>query len=208
MNLFSNELKDTYLTVAKPSEGEFRDRGSKFIASAYFVRSEAEIKHCLEEIRKKHPKATHVCYAYRLGIDKLFFRANDDGEPAGTAGKPILGQIDSFQLSNVLIAVVRYFGGTLLGVSGLINAYRNAAKQALEHAEIIEKIVDTTIEVKFEYINMNQIMGIIKEYNLPIVQQFFFEEPSIQINIRQSLLNTVLGKFEEVKGTVLRQVLV
>jgi uncharacterized YigZ family protein len=132
---------DTYQTLAQPAIGEFRDRGSKFIAYAYNVYTDEQIKNHIARLWKEHPKACHICYAYRLGLDKNNFRANDDGEPSGTAGKPILGQIDSFQVTHVLVAVVRYFGGTLLGTSGLIQAYRAATQEALSQAHIITILV-------------------------------------------------------------------
>ena len=136
---------DTYLTIQKPSEGVFKDRGSKFLAFAFPVRTEQEIKEILHLIKKEHHGANHHCYAWRLGADKLAYRANDDGEPNNSAGKPILGQIQSNDLTDIFIVVARYFGGTLLGVSGLINAYREAASDAIKNAEIIEK------HVMFEY---------------------------------------------------------
>jgi uncharacterized YigZ family protein len=132
---------DTYLTIAATSLGEFKEKGSKFLAYAYFVSNESDIKEKLDLLKKEHFKATHHCYAYRLGTDGKNYRANDDGEPSGTAGRPILGQIDSFGLTNLLIVVVRYYGGTKLGTSGLINAYRESAKEALSNAEKIEKII-------------------------------------------------------------------
>ncbi|MDP2112754.1 MAG: YigZ family protein, partial [Bacteroidota bacterium] len=130
-------MEDTYKTIEKPSEGLFKDKGSKFISFAFPVNSEDEIKDIVQSIKKEHHSARHHCYAWRLGADHLHFRANDDGEPSSTAGKPILGQIQSFDLTNILIVVVRYFGGTLLGVSGLINAYRSAALDAINQAEIV-----------------------------------------------------------------------
>ena len=135
-------MEDTYKTIEKPSEGLFKDKGSKFISFAFPVDNEEEIKEIVQSIKKEHHSARHHCYAWRLGADQLLFRANDDGEPSSTAGKPILGQIQSFDLTNILIVVVRYFGGTLLGVSGLINAYRNAALDAINQAEIVEKLVE------------------------------------------------------------------
>jgi uncharacterized YigZ family protein len=149
---------DTYFTIAVPSEGEYKEKGSKFIAFTYFVSDESSIKEKLEQLKKEHFKATHHCYAYRLGIDGKNYRANDDGEPSGTAGRPILGQIDSFGLTNVLIIVVRYYGGTKLGTSGLINAYREAAKNALEKSQKIEKIIESIIEVSISYNQLNEMM--------------------------------------------------
>ena len=149
-------MEDTYKTIEKPSEGLFKDKGSKFISLAFPVNSEEEIKEIVQSIKKEHHSARHHCYAWRLGADQLHFRANDDGEPSSTAGKPILGQIQSFDLTNILIVVVRYFGGTLLGVSGLINAYRSAALDAINQAEIVEKLVEKWLLVDFDYGAMNE----------------------------------------------------
>ena len=147
-------MSDSYLTIADPTEGLFKDKGSKFLAYAYPVDNEDEIKELVQHLKKEHYSARHHCYAWRLGADKTHFRANDDGEPSSTAGKPILGQIQRLDLTNILIVVVRYFGGTLLGVSGLINAYREAAVDALEHAEIVEKLVEEIFWVEFDYLNV------------------------------------------------------
>ena len=155
---------DTYFTIAVPSEGEYKEKGSKFIAFTYFVSDESSFKEKLEQLKKEHFKATHHCYAYRLGIDGKNYRANDDGEPSGTAGRPILGQIDSFGLTNVLIIVVRYYGGTKLGTSGLINAYREAAKNALDKSQKIEKIIESIVEVSISYNQLNEMMQFLKQY--------------------------------------------
>ncbi len=179
-------MKDAYLTLAAPSTGEFRDRGSKFLAYAWPIRSEAEIAHYLDFLRKEHPKARHHCYAYRLGLDKNNFRANDDGEPSGTAGKPILGQIDSFGLSNVFIVVVRYFGGTLLGTSGLINAYRQGAQEALQKASIVEKIVEDSFRLTFPYAIMPDVMNAVKKLEINVVNQVFEEDALLEITIRKT----------------------
>lgn len=182
MNLFD----DTYFTIAQPSEGAFRDRGSKFIAYAYPVTSEAEVKEHIQHLKKEHFNASHHCYAYRLGFDKSAYRANDDGEPANSAGKPILGQIQSKDLTNVLIVVVRYFGGTLLGVSGLINAYRSAAAEALANAKIIEKQVQDVYELGFDYLRMNDVMKIIKDEELSILSQDFGVDCRLRFAVRKS----------------------
>ena len=159
-------MEDTYKTIAKPSEGLFKDKGSKFMSFAFPVDSEDEIRNIIQVLRKEHHSARHHCYAWRLGYDKSVFRANDDGEPSSTAGKPILGQIQSFDLTNILIVVVRYFGGTLLGVSGLINAYRNAASDAILQAEIVEKLVEKQLLIEFDYSVLNEVMKIFKEEKL------------------------------------------
>ncbi|MFH1321325.1 MAG: YigZ family protein [Bacteroidota bacterium] len=156
--------EETYQTITKPAEGLFKDRGSKFMAYAFPVFSESDIKLHLSALRKKHHSARHHCYAYRLGPE--IYRANDDGEPSNTAGKPILGQIQANDLTNILIVVVRYFGGKLLGTSGLINAYRSAAADALDNAEIITKTVNDIYEITFDYAVMNDVMKIIKQENL------------------------------------------
>lgn len=179
-------FEDTYLTISKPSEGLFKDKGSKFIAYAYSVTTEEEIKSHLTSIKKEHPSARHHCYAYRLGFDKTAFRANDDGEPSNTAGKPILGQIQSNDLTNILIVVVRYFGGTLLGVSGLINAYKLAAADAIQNANIIEKTVNDVYEITFDYLAMNDVMKIIKEEHLEIIQQQSDLNCTIRFTVRKS----------------------
>lgn len=184
-------MKDSYLTLANHSTGEFRDRGSKFLAYAWPIKTEAEAPSHLESLRKLHPKARHYCYAYRLGLDNNNFRANDDGEPSGTAGKPILGQIDSFGLTQVLVVVVRYFGGTLLGTSGLINAYRSSAQSALQQASIVEKLVEDHYRLTFGYALMPDVMNAIKKLEINVVKQDFGEEAILEITIRQSLRDHV-----------------
>jgi len=197
-------MEDTFKTISKPSEGLFKDKGSKFISFAFPVNSEDEIRNIVQLIRKEHHSARHHCYAWRLGYDKLFFRANDDGEPSSTAGKPILGQIQSFDLTNILIVVVRYFGGTLLGVSGLINAYRNAASDAIIQAEIIEKLVEKQLFVEFEYAALNEVMKIFKEEKLPQNEPQFDLKCQIKTQIRLKDLSRIeeeLKKVESVKIT-------
>jgi uncharacterized YigZ family protein len=166
-------FEDTYKTIITTTEGLFKDRGSRFISFAIPVETEEEIKKHISELKKKHHDACHHCYAYQLGYDKSAYRANDDGEPSGTAGKPIFGQIQSKDLTNVLVVVVRYFGGTLLGVSGLINAYKTAAKEALDCANILTKTVNDVYEITFDYLVMNDVMKIIKDYKLEILKQDF-----------------------------------
>lgn len=168
---------DTYLSIEKFCTGEFKDRGSKFIGFAYPVSSEDEVKECLAEIRKLHPSAGHVCYAFRINPLNEYYRTNDDGEPSSTAGKPILGQIRSLNLQNTLVAVVRYFGGTLLGVSGLINAYKETAAIALNGAVIIEKQITVSFKLNVDYIKMGEVMKWIKDskyiYSTPIMADTF-----------------------------------
>jgi len=156
---------DTYLTISIPCEGTFKDKGSKFLAFAYPVSKEIEIKPKLDLLRKEYYGARHYCYAYQLGTSNLVSRVNDDGEPSGTAGKPILGQINSHNLTNVLIVVVRYFGGVLLGTGGLIQAYRSASNDALSKASIVKKFIMDHYLLNFNHIEMNQVMKIIKDWN-------------------------------------------
>ncbi|MEA1887556.1 MAG: YigZ family protein [Bacteroidota bacterium] len=180
-------MKDEYRTIKKESRGLFKDRGSKFIAIASPVYSTDEIQGIMDRVKKKYHDARHHCYAYKLGTGNDDWRVNDDGEPSGTAGKPIMGQIKSFRLTNILIIVVRYFGGTLLGTGGLINAYRDAARVALDNAEIINKTVDYTYSLHFPYSAMNEVMKIIKEENLRQSDQVFEMDCSMKIHFRASL---------------------
>ena len=184
---------DTYRTIKQGSEGIFRDRGSKFLAFAFPVYTTDEIKKTLAELRKEYHDARHQCYAYRLGAAKEIFRANDDGEPTGSAGKPILGQIRSNDLSNILIVVVRYFGGTLLGVGGLINAYRTAAAKSIQDAIIITAAEQDLVEINFPYVMMNKIMKIIRDEGMKIQEQDFTETCNIKAFIRKSRTAQVLN---------------
>ena len=189
-------IKDTYQTILELSTGEFRDRGSKFLAYAYPVYSEEEWQEKLEEVRKAHPKARHHCYAYRLGLDGNNFRANDDGEPSGTAGRPILGQIDSFGLVNVIVIVVRYFGGTLLGASGLIAAYKSSAADALGKARIVEETVEDIYRIRFDYALMGSVMNAIKKLDLEMVNQDFGDIGAVEVAIRQSETESTLRQLK------------
>lgn len=179
-------MEDAYQTIVAPSTGEFRDRGSKFLAYAYPVYEEETINEHLTELKKLHPKARHHCYAWRLGTEGLQFRANDDGEPSGTAGRPILGQIDSFALTNVFVVVVRYFGGTKLGTSGLINAYKLSTAAALEAAEIVERLLEAVYEVEFDYSLMSDVMNAVKQQEVEIIKQEFTDKGNLHIAIRLS----------------------
>ncbi len=161
----------TYQTIAAPIEAEFKDKGSRFIAFAYPVRTAEEVKAHVDTLREQHHKARHWCYAYRIGTDGMQFRANDDGEPSGSAGRPILGQIDSAELTDVLVVVVRYFGGTLLGVPGLINAYKSAAAAALMQAQVLEKNVEKTVFLRCEYPHLNDAIRIAKQHKAEIISQ-------------------------------------
>ena len=195
---------DTYLTIAQPCEGLYKDKGSKFIAFAYPVNNEEEIKELLTDLRKEHFNARHHCYAFRLGADKQAYRANDDGEPKYTAGKPILGQIQAKDLTNILIVVVRYFGGILLGVGGLINAYKLAASDALEKAVIIEKTVNDFYEIKFDYLQMSQVMKIIKDENLEQIQQNFELDCKLLFSVRKNKSNKVFELFSKISNLELK----
>jgi len=178
-------FEDTYLSISSPSEGLYKDRGSRFISLAFPVKTDSEIKNIQSELRKKYHDARHHCYAYRLGADKSIYRMNDDGEPSGTGGKPIFGQIQSKDLTNILIVVVRYFGGTLLGVSGLINAYKTAAADAINHARIITHIVKDVYEISFEYPAMNDVMTIMKEEKLEQLNQQFALDCKLSFSVRK-----------------------
>ena len=185
-------MTDHYRTIAKPVIGEHKAKGSRFIAYAYSVSTEKEWQQRLGEVQKLHPKASHHCYAYRLGVAGKVYRANDDGEPSNTAGKPILGQLRSFDVSNVIVIVVRYFGGTLLGASGLIQAYKAAAMVALQQASIKEEFISDIYRLTFEYAIMSDVMNGVKRLKLPILHQDFGNIGIIEIAIRQSEVTTTL----------------
>ncbi|MGV1010812.1 MAG: IMPACT family protein [Flavobacterium sp.] len=190
------KLTDTYKTIASPSEETlFKEKNSKFFGFAFHVTSEEEIKSHLETLRKQHYGAVHYCYAFQIGTDKIQFRANDDGEPSNTAGAPIYGQIQSFGVTNVLIVVVRYFGGVKLGVGGLISAYRASAQMALEASEIIEKTINIDYTISFDYKNMNKVMRVIKEKNLEIISQKMELGCEIVISTRKKNAETVFDIF-------------
>ena len=190
---------DTYKTIASHSEGTYRDKGSKFIAFAFPIKSDEEVKDILQKLRSEHPKARHFCWALRLSPDRSIFRIQDDGEPSGTAGRPILNTILSADLTNLLIVVVRYFGGTLLGVPGLINAYKTAAAEAIKESKIVEKTVNDIYEIRFDYMAMNDVMKLVKDEQLNILDQNFDNTCTMQLEIRKSSLNTILGKIEKLE---------
>lgn len=194
-----------YYTIEKESFAEFKDRGSRFLAFAHPVSSLEACKQLLQQSRKAHPKAAHHCFAWRLGFDGNQFRQSDDGEPSGTAGKPILGQIDSRQLTNVMIIVVRYFGGTLLGVPGLIQAYRSAAAMALQLVPIVQKPVEIVYELQFDYTQVNEVMNIVKQSNCTIVSQEMQLFCIMQIGIAQSRLEEVLYRLKELHTVEVKQ---
>lgn len=191
---------DSYKSVRAASHGLYKEKGSRFISAAFPVSDEQSVKDILEGIRKEHHEARHHCYAYQLGPEAKIWRANDDGEPSGTAGRPILGQIRSFGLTNILIVVSRYFGGTLLGTSGLINAYRNAANDALKNAEIADHIVQETCEITFPYESMNDVMKIIKEEDIAQSEHLFDLECRMKISFRLSSREKILIRFSRIEG--------
>ena len=193
-------MEDTYKTISQSAEGLFKDKGSKFISYIFSVTSEDEIREIIQRIRKEHHAARHCCYAWRLGHEKLLFRANDDGEPSSTAGKPILGQIQSFDLTNILIVVVRYFGGTLLGVSGLINAYKQASIDAINHADIVVKLVEKKLLIEFDYVVMNEVMKIFKDEKLVQIDSKFDINCSITTMVRLSELDRIEEALKKVEG--------
>lgn len=200
MSLF----EDTYQTVSAPAEGIFRDKGSKFIAYACPFTDEEKLKEIVAELKSLHPKARHHCWAYRLTPDRSVFRVNDDGEPSGTAGRPILNVLLSQDLTNILVVVVRYFGGTLLGVPGLINAYKTATQEALTSAEIVRKTVNDRYQVTFDYLQMNDVMRVIKEESLNVILQDFDNSCTMELEIRQGQVNAVLGRLGKVEGVGVR----
>lgn len=191
--------KDTYKTILAPAEGIYTEKRSKFIAAALPVRTVEEVKVYLETWQKKYYDARHVCYAYMLGYERKNFRANDNGEPSGTAGKPILGQINSNELTDILLIVVRYFGGIKLGTSGLIVAYRTAAAEAIAAASIIEKTVDEVVTVLFEYPFMNDVMRIVKEEGPEIVEQSYDIDCRMSLRIRRSMMPRLRTRLEKVE---------
>lgn len=192
-------MEDTYKTIEGQSEAIYTEKRSKFIAIAIPVRTLTEVKAHLEEYQKKYYDAHHVCYAYMLGAERKEFRANDNGEPSGTAGKPILGQINSNELTDILIIVVRYFGGIKLGTSGLIVAYRTAAAQAIAEATIIEKTVDQDVKIVFEYPFMNDVMRIVKEEAPEILEQSYDMDCIMRLRIRKSLMPRLHARLEKVE---------
>jgi len=193
-------MDDTFLTLKGESEGLYKEKGSKFLAFAYPVSDEQEIKERLDALRKKYYDARHHCYAYILGKDKDNYRANDDGEPNHSAGDPILGQIRSNELTNVLIVVIRYFGGTKLGVGGLISAYKLAAAEAIEANEIVTEVVTKSIKFTFDYLDMNDVMRLIKEFDLDIKNQHFDNSCSMAVRVREGNFDQVAERLGEISS--------
>lgn len=201
-----SETKDTYKTIDKPFEGElFKDRGSKFYGYAYPIRSEEEVKPIIESLKKQHHTARHWCYAWQIGTETIRYRANDDGEPSNSAGQPIYGQIQSFDVTNILLVVVRYFGGTKLGVGGLINAYRTGAQLALEASEIKEKTIDRLFTITFDYANMNKVMRIVKEHQLNIIGQEMEMNCQYTISVRKKDADRIFEIFNTFYGVTIKE---
>ena len=188
-----------YSTIEKSAIAEFKDRGSKFLAYSYPVESVDACKKIIAGLKKEHPKAVHFCVAYRIGVEGNIFRASDDGEPAGSAGRPILGQIDSKELTNIMVVVVRYFGGTLLGVPGLINAYKTATALALQLAPIVQKPIELQYELNFDYHQMNEVMMIVKQYNCSVAEQAAQLFVQLKIGIPKARLEEALNKFNDLR---------
>lgn len=197
---------DTYKTIASPSEGIYKEQGSKFLAFAYPIRSADEVKFLVDSKRKEFHDARHVCYAYMLGAERTEFRSNDDGEPSGTAGRPILGQINSNQLSDILIIVVRYFGGILLGTGGLITSYKAAAAEAIAAAEIVAYVVESTYAIAFAYEQMNDVMRIMKEYQLSILSQEQLIVCNLKFSVRESLESSVIERLAKIDNVDIEKI--
>lgn len=191
-------MEDVYRTIANSAEGLYKEKGSRFISFAFPVSAEEQIREIIAELKDKYYDARHHCYAWRLGLDKTYYRANDDGEPSSTAGKPILGQIQFNGLTNVLIVVIRYFGGIKLGVSGLISAYREAAADALRNAVVIEKTIDVPLRIRFSYLVLNDVMKIVKEEAPEILERHFELGCEMLLSIRQSELQTFKARLQKV----------
>ena len=192
--------EDSYLTLAEPAEALYKEKGSKFLAYAYPVRDEEQIRECLDALRKRYYDATHHCYAWRLGVDGQNYRVNDDGEPSSTAGRPILGQLLSYGVTDALVVVVRYFGGTKLGVSGLIAAYKKSASAVLSAARIIERTVDVQFEVEFGYLVMNDVMRVVKEMRPEVLGQRFDNLCTMRLSIRAGRADALRERLQKIEG--------
>ena len=197
--------KDFYNTIDKNTVAEFKDRGSRFIAMAFPLQAKEMLKPILATVKAQHPKAAHFCFAYRIRLDGNNFRSTDDGEPAGTAGKPILGQIDSKELTNTLIIVVRYFGGTLLGVPGLINAYKTAASLVLQVTPVLQKQVEVLYQLQFDYTMLNDIMQIIRQYNCSIQSQELQLFCSMVIGIPIKRVDALLNRLQDIQNAEVKK---
>lgn len=207
--LYLLQPKDTYKTISKSSsEAIFKDRGSKFLGYAFPLQREEEVKEMISQLKEQHHKARHWCYAWRIGVEeeRIRFRANDDGEPNNSAGQPIYGQILSKELTNILIVVVRYFGGTKLGVSGLINAYKTAAEMALEASTIQEKTIETTFQLTFEYKDINKVMRVIKEQHLNLLSQKMELNCEFLVSVRKNEADKVKSAFENLRCLEIKEI--
>ncbi len=198
INFVDMENADTYKSIAAPSEGLFKDNGSRFIALAFPVETEEAVKEIVASIRKEYHDARHHCYAYRIGLKGDIWRANDDGEPSGSAGRPILGQLDSLGLSDILVVVVRYFGGIKLGIPGLIRAYKTSTSDALSNASIIPKVAGKNFRIVFEYLSMNSVMKVLKDMDLPQSNQCFGESCSLETRVRLTEVEIFKEKLKDV----------
>jgi uncharacterized YigZ family protein len=196
--------EDSYKTVASLSKGIYREKGSRFVALACPVTSEDEIKEQLAKWRKEFYDAQHHCYAFRIGKDQEVYRVNDDGEPSGSAGRPIYGQILSHELTNILIVVLRYFGGTKLGIPGLINAYKTAAKEALGQASIVVKTINVSYEISYDYITMNEVMKTLKDDNATIIDQTFDNRCILSFSVRRDRIGKILSRLEKISGIIIK----
>lgn len=197
-------MSDTYKTISNPSEGTYKEKGSKFLSFAIHVSNVDEVKEIVKNYHKEYYDARHVCYAYMLGADRKEWRANDDGEPSGTAGRPIMGQINSRELTDILVIVVRYFGGILLGTSGLVTAYKEATSDALSQSEIIEKTVNESFSINFDYVLMNDVMRIIKDTNANIENQSNDNSCVMNLSIRKQDSELLKSKLEKIIGVVFK----
>lgn len=200
------QQKEFYNTIGQPSVAEFKDRGSRFIAYAFPIKDAEDFKTNLQQLKKDHPKAVHHCFAYRLGLDGNNFRVSDDGEPSGTAGKPILGQLDSKELTNTLVVVVRYFGGTLLGVPGLINAYKSATSMALQLTPLVAKAVEINYMLQFDYTLMNDVMMLVKKYNCSIIAQEKQLFCMVKVGVPVSRLEEFLYKAGDLRSVEIQKI--
>ena len=200
------EDKLKFRTIDQPVTGEFRDRGSKFFSFAYPVNSPEEVKEKIQQLRKEHPKAVHHCFAFRIGTDGTQYRANDDGEPSGSAGKPILGQIDSSELTNILVVVVRYFGGSLLGVPGLINAYKTATQEAFRKATFTERWIEDLVELEFDYPNMGEVMYLLRQSEATVYQQDLQLFCIVKAGIPRKHSDAYVERLSEIRGVLVKRV--
>ncbi len=199
-------MDDTYKTITGKSEGIYKEKGSKFLAYAFPVTNEDETKEIISQIKKEHHGARHHCYAWRIGTDPVASRANDDGEPSSTAGKPILGQLQRFDVTNTLVVVVRYFGGTLLGTSGLIRAYKSAAEEALAHAEVVTRLIEDTFLLTFGYPSMNEVMLLVKQENLNLLSTRFELDCRLLFSVRRSASQRIEALFQQLYGVTIERV--